>query len=31
MGQPLSNRGKSIVFSAAAILAAVSVWSYGLF
>lgn len=31
MAQPMSNRSKSIVYSAAFILAAVSVWNFGLF
>jgi len=31
MGQPMSNRSKSVVYSAAVILAAISVWNFGLF
>ncbi len=31
MGQPMSNRSKSVVYSATVILAAISVWNFGLF
>jgi hypothetical protein len=31
MGQPMSSRSKSVVYTAAVILAAVSVWNFGLF
>jgi len=31
MGQPMTNRSKSIMYSAAFLLAALSVWNFGLF
>ena len=31
MGQPMTDRSRAIVYSAAVILAALSVWNFGLF